>query len=141
MTQEALPCFKCGKALKNTHIEADNQPYGGTEFRTYGHYGSTFWDSFDGEELVLNVCDECLRQHTERLAQHKRYLPVHERHTGLTGLGRQWVDRPMVPYTGHRDDTKLIIDAEELGANLPNVEWVSDIHGRKLAILAGDFRR
>jgi hypothetical protein len=47
--------------MENVCVEADNQPYQGTEFRTEGHYGSTFWDSFDGEELVLNICDKCLR--------------------------------------------------------------------------------
>lgn len=68
-----LPCFKCGRVLDNVFADVDNQPYGGTEFRTYGHYGSTFWDSFDGEELVLNICDDCLREHSKRLAQHRRY--------------------------------------------------------------------
>jgi hypothetical protein len=63
-----LPCFKCGKDLKNVFPTSENQPDGGTEFRTLGHYGSTFWDSFDGEELILNVCDDCLRVHSARLA-------------------------------------------------------------------------
>src|SRR5262245_28729654 len=95
MSREAfLPCFKCGKTLMNGFIAADNQPREGTEFRSYGSYGSTFWDSFDGEELVLNVCDACLREHTERLAQQKRFLPI--RCEGLVGLGQQWVDRPLV---------------------------------------------
>lgn len=55
-----LPCFKCGVELENVFPDiTTNQPSEGTEFRTYGMYGSTFWDSFDGEELVLNVCDSC----------------------------------------------------------------------------------
>ena len=61
MSALVLPCFKCGAALANVLDGSDNQPSEGTEFRTEGHYGSTFWDSFDGEELVLNVCDPCLR--------------------------------------------------------------------------------
>ncbi len=73
---KCLPCFKCGKSLPHVFegvtrppgLEAGgNQPYGGTEFRTQGHYGSTFWDSLDGEELVLNICDDCLRAHIDRL--------------------------------------------------------------------------
>lgn len=69
MISALLPCIACGKTLPNVDMGGDpNQPYGGTEFRTYGHYGSTFWDSFDGTELVLNVCDDCLRAHPERLA-------------------------------------------------------------------------
>jgi hypothetical protein len=121
MSKDAmLPCFKCGKTLENAFGDAENQPYGGTEFRTYGHYGSTFWDSFDGEELVLNVCDDCLRAHTERLAQHKRFRPVV---TGRMWVGKNWVDRPMVPYTGNKDDGELKIEPEEIGSDLPNTEW------------------
>lgn len=122
MSKEAmLPCFACGKTLPNALADVDNQPSEGTEFRTYGHYGSTFWDSFDGEELVLNVCDECLTAHTERLAQHKRYRPV----TAGRGIvaGKCWIDRPMVPYTGHPDDGDVKIEPEEIGTDLPHVEW------------------
>ncbi|AEL21689.1 hypothetical protein LILAC_91 [Mycobacterium phage Lilac] len=63
-----LPCFACGKVLENSFENVENQPSEGTEFRTYGHYGSTFWDSFDGTELVLNICDACLRERAGRLA-------------------------------------------------------------------------
>jgi hypothetical protein len=126
MSEEAfLPCFVCGKRLLNVFPDiSENQPSEGTEFRTYGHYGSTFWDSFDGEELVLNVCDPCLRERTDRLAQQKRYLPVSS-HTYGSGMGRQWVERPMVPYTGHTDPAKLLVDDDELGT-LPGVEWETD---------------
>jgi hypothetical protein len=67
----ALPCFCCGTELLNVFPHSphtiENQPDEGTEFRTRGHYGSTFWDDFDGQELILNVCDPCLRIRTERL--------------------------------------------------------------------------
>lgn len=117
MSREAmLPCFK--------FAESDNQPSEGTEFRTYGHYGSTFWDSFDGEELVLNVCDECLSAHRERLAQHKRFRPINAPRVGM--VGKHWVDRPMVPYTGNPDEGDLRIEPEEIGSALPNVEWADN---------------
>lgn len=119
-TDAIVPCFSCGKTLKNAFPDEDNQPSEGTEFRTYGHYGSTFWDSFDGEELVLNVCDDCLRAHTDRLAQHKRFLPVHARGAGT--VGRQRVKRPMVRYTGSRDDAAITVDADEL-SGLGDIEW------------------
>lgn len=130
MTQEAmLPCFACGNTLPNVQSHCENQPYGGTEFRTYGHYGSTVWDSFDGEELVLNICDDCLRAHPERLAQQKRFRPVwtNRVHNGLPLMvGKHWVDRPMVPYTGNPDDGKLVIEPEEIG-ELPNVDWPDNV--------------
>lgn len=122
MSREAmLPCFTCGATLLNVVAESDNQPQDGTEFRAYGHYGSTFWDSFDGEELVLNICDDCLRAHPDRLAQHKRFRPVTAPGVGM--VGQHWVERPMVPYTGHRDDGDVRIEPEEIGADLPGIEW------------------
>ena len=126
-----LPCFKCGKVLPNVCEDADNQPYGGTEFLTEGHYGSTFWDSFDCEELVLNVCDDCLRAHTDRLGQQKRALPI--RCAGMTGFGEVESHRPLVAYTGHRDDTVVEVSVESLGETLDGmrVRWVDDIDDRK----------
>jgi hypothetical protein len=120
-----LPCFTCGKTLLNAFPHSENQPGDGTEFRTYGHYGSTFWDSFDGEELVLNVCDDCLRKHPERLAQHKRYRPVIAYHAGV--VGRQWVDRPMVAYTGNVDGGDVRIEPEEIGNEISGIEWADQL--------------
>ncbi len=133
-----LPCFACGKTLLNAFVESENQPQEGTEFRTYGHYGSTFWDSFDGEELVLNICDECLGRHTARLAQQKRFLPVTVHAVGV--VGRHWVDRPMVPYTGNPDTSSVKIDAEEIGADLPNIEWPENAAGLREYAIAADRR-
>jgi hypothetical protein len=131
MSREAmLPCFVCGKTLLNAFIEADNQPQDGTEFRTYGHYGSTFWDWTEGEELVLTICDDCLRAHTERLAQQKRYLPI--KCEQMAGFGRQWIERPMLSYTGNLDNVGAInVEPEELGSELPHVEWGPDIQELK----------
>ena len=122
-----LPCFKCSKVLPNVFEDCDNQPYGGTEFRTEGHYGSTFWDSFDGEELVLNICDDCLREHSDRLGQQKRWMPV--RCAGLTGFGRVDVDRPLVAYSGNSDDSSLTVGVDDLGGTSTawGVQWVDDI--------------
>lgn len=123
MTEMALPCFVCGEELRNVFDEVDNQPSEGTEFSTYGHYGSTFWDSFDGEKVVLNVCDDCLRSRTDRLGQQKAYLPVmcDDRY-----VGRQWVDAPMVPYCGSPDDRQVGVEPEEVGTYIDGVEWTSD---------------
>lgn len=58
------PCIVCGTALEPTgpSLEGDiNQPYAGTAFTTYGHYGSTVFDPMsDRYTLHINVCDPCL---------------------------------------------------------------------------------
>ena len=134
MSEKAyLPCFKCGKVLPNAFIDCDNQPFGGTEFRTQGHYGSTFWDSFDNEDLVLNICDDCLRAHTDRLGQQKMALPV--KCEGMTGFGEQKVNRPLVAYTGKPDDTCVRYSPEDLGTD-DEVDWVPDIAERKSDLLS-----
>lgn len=132
MSQYALPCFKCGQVLFNVSEDCDNQPSEGTEFRTTGHYGSTFWDVIDGnEDLILNICDACLNKHKDKLAQQKTYVMI--RCEVFGGLGRQRVDRPIVPFTGHLDTSEWIVEIDELGTDLPggNVEWMPDIQERK----------
>jgi hypothetical protein len=134
MSKEApLPCFGCGIILLNAFEESENQPQEATAFRTYGHYGSTFWDSFDGEEIVINICDECLRKHTERIAQQKRYKVIRCEKTWV--VGREWVDRPMVPFSNNNDDEGLNVEVDELGTALsPRVEWVANVAEIKAAI-------
>lgn len=137
MGEEALlPCLVCSRVLKNVCSQEDNQPYGGTEFRTYGHYGSTFWDSLDGEELVLNICDSCLRGRQDRLGQQKRFLSI--RCDGRFGFGNQWVDRPLVAYTGNPDDGTTTVELEELRSNLPNVQWSPHIEELKRGLQMRD---
>lgn len=60
MGEQALPCIKCGKQLPNFSPDTDNQPCGGTEFWTYGHYGSAVTD-LSGTKHFVCVCDDCLR--------------------------------------------------------------------------------
>lgn len=81
---DLLPCFKCGKVLtEGVGCGGDgvdlqgNQgmwrvPYGATEFDTMGHYGSTFWDSFENESITINICDECCREHIRLMRFRKR---------------------------------------------------------------------
>lgn len=125
-----LPCLVCGRTLRNAFDTADNQPSEGTEFRTYGHYGSTFWDSMCGEELVLNVCDPCLTKHKDRLGQQKRY--IHIVHPYVGPVGRLVVDRPLVAYTGNPDDTEYGVEWEQMGTDVydtadAKVKWRDDI--------------
>ena len=57
MDNTLVPCFVCGKELENI---GRNQPLEGTEFSTYGHYGSGVFDPMDGSELAINICNTCL---------------------------------------------------------------------------------
>jgi hypothetical protein len=59
MTNTKVPCFVCGKELEDIGNNY-NQPMGGTEFSTYGHYGSGVFDPMDGSEIIINICNECM---------------------------------------------------------------------------------
>ena len=59
--EEEMPCFCCGKSLDNFDWPEGNQPLGGTEFTTRGHYGSAVTDHMDGTGYAINVCDPCLK--------------------------------------------------------------------------------
>ena len=148
MSKDAmLPCIGCGKVLANAMDEQVNQPSGGTEFTSYGHYGSTFWDAFNGEQIVINVCDECLRTHAERVARQKRYINLAvDDPRGTPGMramttvvGRQWVSREMVPYfDGPEDVDHILIEPEEIGTltGYDRIEWINGWQELKVDILA-----
>lgn len=132
--QAYLPCFKCGKTLDNVFEDSDNQPYGGTCFTTEGHYGSTFWDSFDGESIVINICDSCLTEHQQRIGQQKTWMPI--MCEGML-VGRYMVDRPLVAFTGNPDGEKLNVEIEELGntESGSRIQWAWDIQEIKQALM------
>jgi hypothetical protein len=54
-----MKCIVCRKDLANVPGE-ENQPAGGVEFTSRGHYGSTAFDPMDGTFLAVNICDDCL---------------------------------------------------------------------------------
>lgn len=60
-----MNCIKCEKHLEDVTPD-DNQPYGGTEFTTYGHYGSRVTDLMNGTMHVINVCDDCIEAAKKR---------------------------------------------------------------------------
>lgn len=64
MSKLSLPCIVCSKPLTNTDPETSiNQPSGGTEFTSRGHYGSTILDTMcdpDQIEFAVNICDTCI---------------------------------------------------------------------------------
>jgi hypothetical protein len=149
MGKDAMfPCIACGKVLANVFEDAENQPSGGTEFRTFGHYGSTFWDSFAGEEIVINVCDECLNKKPARIGRHKRCrtIVVEDARGALratTTVGRQWVTREIVPYfRGPEDEDPITIEVHEIGLlnressrGYDRIEWVGNWREIKASLM------
>ena len=68
-----IPCMVCAKELDNLEYDmrdgkrVEVHPTGGLHFRTYGHYGSTVFDSMDGTCLDLAICDECIMSNLNRV--------------------------------------------------------------------------
>ena len=63
-------CIVCSIEVDNWDVvypedKPQVHPIGGTLFRTYGHYGSTF-DPMDASYLEVVVCNDCLKARTER---------------------------------------------------------------------------
>jgi hypothetical protein len=64
-----MNCLKCDKVLENLmegqapsqkRGATGNQPLGGSEFITYGHYGSRITDTMGNTYHIINICDDCL---------------------------------------------------------------------------------
>ena len=55
-----MDCIACKSTLQNVDTAEDNQPVGGTEFSTWGHYGSAVTDLMGEAAHVVNICDPCL---------------------------------------------------------------------------------
>src|SRR5262245_53635627 len=91
-----LQCIACGRTLIQVMVESDvNQPYVGTSFKSYGHYGSTAFDPMNGHYLEINVCDLCLIQHTDRVIEGRDRKPVMEE--GVV-VGWEDCDWKLVPW-------------------------------------------
>lgn len=63
MKKCSLTCFVCDKEFDTAANNPlfDEVPYAGTKFYTYGHYGSTCFDSIDSERrLEILICEACL---------------------------------------------------------------------------------
>lgn len=94
MSKYALPCIVCGKPLVNVDEDIDNQPYGGTEFQSLGHYGSTIHDVIGDDEklwLIVNICDTCIMRAIDAgiIQSRGEYIKL-SRHP-ITDEGRAWV--------------------------------------------------
>jgi hypothetical protein len=72
LTFNTILCFKCEKLLDNEHYKSGNKyvyvhPMGGLHFQSHGHYGSTVFDPMDGSSIDIAICDECLKQHKNKI--------------------------------------------------------------------------
>lgn len=85
--QLPIPCFICGKELESafTHDDDQRQPYGATQFSTYGQYGSTVFDEIGRSQLLINICDEHLLANKERV-----YHVAYTRQSPVEDFYRPW---------------------------------------------------
>lgn len=127
---DTFPCIICGAPLERVMESASAQPSDGIMCETYGNYGSTVWDSMDGEVLAFNICDPCIVRagRQGRVMTCRRFRPVlaDEATVGPVVVGREWVDRAYVPWHHglERDDEPLHLSMDELDA-LPEGTGVS----------------
>ena len=93
-----LPCIACGRELTQVMKEAvSNQPWVGTAFKSYGHYGSTAFDPMNGHFIEINVCDLCLITHTERVNTGRDRKPVTEEGVVVGWEDCDWNEVPWNP--------------------------------------------
>ena len=64
-------CIICEKETPNSDYmypegKAEFHPSDGTQFRSYGHYGSTVFDPMDGSYVDIVICNSCLEGHKEK---------------------------------------------------------------------------
>lgn len=124
MAEFGAPCLDCGNELRNVQADCDNQPEGGTAFKTYGHYGSTEFDPEDGQYLEINICTRCLARayHQGRILWGRAHRIVM---CDRIVVGWEPVDRPLVPWNGDgnpEEDQVLHLSVEEL-ERYPKIEW------------------
>lgn len=96
MSKFALPCIVCEKPLQNVDADSDNQPWGGTEFTSYGHYGSTIHDEIpfnqaESIQLVVNICDTCIMRALDSDVIQGRSKTVALSHHPVSDKARAWV--------------------------------------------------
>ena len=123
MSKNALSCIVCDKPLRNVTEDSDNQPYVGTSFSSSGHYGSTAWDSVDGELLEINVCDTCLLR-AGQAGQVLRYRPARPRVKYLAPVPWQEDDARLLHHTRKENEKEY---GSAWGTDEPYVPAYDDV--------------
>lgn len=132
MSKLALPCVKCGKPLENVDSDTDNQPAGGTEFQTIGHYGSTIWDTAFTEgdvstmatHLVVNICDTCILRAIEAGVIQSRGKGLALSRQPITREGKAWVLAQNEKHYGSAWGEDVPVDYE---AEMRKAGWEGDL--------------
>jgi hypothetical protein len=122
MSKFALPCVKCGKPLENVELGDDNQPAGGTEFITYGHYGSTIHDEIALSEeeararmaLVVNICDTCILRAIDAGVIQSRSENIRLSRHPISDKARAWVLAQNYKHYGSAYGEDENVDYEDL---------------------------
>ena len=134
MSKLALPCVKCGKPLENCDSDTDNQPSGGTEFHTYGHYGSTIHDERmklgDGLNednilaLIVNICDTCILRAIDEGAIQSRSKEIALSRHPVDPEQRAWVLAQNEKHYGSAWGEDVPVDYE---AEMRKAGWGGDL--------------
>ena len=125
------PCIICGTELQAILGSWEFQTNDGIVCESQGNYGSTKFDGyFDGDVLYFNICDPCLVEagERERIFTTRVRRPVKTTFEGHeTTIGWEKLDRPTIPWHDHMSgwlpDDEVYVEPEEVGTDLPNVEW------------------
>lgn len=136
MSEYGLKCIVCGKTLCNVDSDVENQPYDGTAFTSYGHYGSTVFDPMDGTFLEINICDEDLKKASKNsqvlMGQSQRPVLTPKRVLiGWENISRECVYWNTETNYYDEDDVIVIHDEEEFYElcekkdkfERPKIEW------------------
>lgn len=134
MSRFALPCIKCGKPLGNSDEGADNEPAGGTEFTSLGHYGSTIHDEamryYEGVakddllSLVVNICDTCILRAIDAGVIQSRSKNIALSRHPITPEGRAWVLAQNEKQYGSAWGEDVPVDYE---AEMRKAGWTGDL--------------
>lgn len=118
MNGTSFPCLVCGKELERAFRDAEGQPADGVMCETHGNYGSTVYDSMDGEALAFNVCDDCLVAAGEqgRIYTYRKWRPIDT--DDMNFVGRERLDRPYIPWRRGLapDNDRVYVPLDELEA-------------------------
>lgn len=125
MTTALLPCFKCGKKLDSAlpGRPQDNQPYAGTAFYSPGHYGSTFFDPMDGQQIEITICDDCLSKNQGAIAWQRANILL--TCAGIA-VGRKKLQSTLEFYIGQDeagDVASIKVEPIQFGSPEPGIVW------------------